>query len=203
MIPTNVHSFSRSFAAVHGVTTATILKHIGHKVRRSRTVREGRRWHFNSAAKLQPKLPYFARATISATLKQAALHGLIEATDRYNRRKSDRTLHFAMTDEVCAAVEDDLIRFDAEVAKEVGVLASVLHFNLCHFIGIQLEQRAQNPTHAMSPATLSRLLPVSESAIKKGLAKLVTEGLIIKVGGERSRYTLPDADIELLRNDRF
>ena len=202
MISTNVHGFSRSFAREHGVTTAVILRHIGYKVRTSKTVRDEKRWHYNSAAKLQPKLPYFKRSTISATLKKASTDGLVEAKDRYNPRKKDRTLHYSMTDAVCAEVEDDVISFDKDVAKEYGVLAAVLHCNLCHFIGKQLKKKRGVPEHTMSPPELAKILPFSESAIKKTLAKMVKDGVIVKCPDQMGRYTLPDDDLQLLRQKR-
>lgn len=207
MIPTDVHSFSRSFAVEYGATASTLLKFLAYKVRRSKNRRDGKAWYFNSAKKIAEKLPYFSPSTISAQVKTLAEKGLLEI-GTYNPWKQDRTQWYYVTDEVGEQVNDDLISFDANVAKEHGVLAAVLHYNLVHFIRLRVKRKVKAkaevkaPQQVMSPKLLARLLPFCESAIKKALKKLVDAGLIVKCDGSRATYTLPDADLVTLSQMR-
>lgn len=203
MIPTEVHSFSRPFAKEHGVTAAVLLKHLAYKVGESKNKREGKYWYYNAAKKLQAKLPYLSASTISAQAKSLQNKGLLEIGN-FNKWKQDKTQWYHVADEVRAEVEEELIRFDAEVAKEVGVTAAVIHFNLCHFIRLQIKKKVKHPQHTMSPQELAQNhLPfLSESAIKKALAKLVKEKLIVKLKTPRSTYCLPEEDLVILRQSR-
>jgi DNA-binding MarR family transcriptional regulator len=197
MIPTEVHSFSRSFAKKHGATAAVLLKHLAYKVGMSKNKRHGKRWHYNSAKKLQSKLPYLSSSTISAQVKALQKKGLLEIAN-YNKWKHDKTQWYHVPRQIRDQVRDDLISFDAEVAKKVGILPAVLHFNLHHFIRIQIRKKVASPKHTMSPQELAQLLPFSESAIKKGLKQLWKKGLIIKLKKPRSTYGLPDEDAVLM-----
>lgn len=197
MIPTEVHSFSRSFAKEHGATAAVLLKHLAYKVRTSKNVRDGKKWHYNSAKKLQRKLPYLSASTISAQVKSLQEKELLEIAN-YNKWKHDKTQWYHVNKQIREEVEDDLISFDAEVAKKVGILPAVLHFNLYHFIRLQVKQRVKMPKHTMLPKELVNLLPFSESAIKNGLKKLQEEGLITKSKKQRSTFSVTPDDMALM-----
>lgn len=197
MIPTNVHSFSRSFAKDHGATAAVLMKFLAYKVRRSKNRRDEKFWFFNSARKIAAKLPYFSASTISAQVKALEKKGLLEIGN-YNKWKQDRTQWFHVTEEVAQQVKADLISFDANVAREHGVLAAVLHYNLFYFIRLKVKKKVKAPQKSMSPKLLATLLPFCESAIKKALKKLVGGGLIGKCKGSRATYTLPQADLVTL-----
>ena len=166
-------------------------------------MRDGRYWHYNPAKKLQRKLPYLSPSTISATVKALEGKGLLEIGN-YNKRKNDKTHWYHVTRPISGEVETDLISFDAEVAEKVGVTAAVIHFNLCHFIRRQVQKKVKHPQHTMSPQELAKEhLPLfSESAIKKALAKLVKEKLIVKLKKPRSTYCLPEEDLVILRQSR-
>jgi biotin operon repressor len=197
MIPTEVHSFSRTFAEEHGATAAVIMQHLAYKIRRSKNLREGKRWHYNSAKKLQAKMPYLSSSTISSQVKSLKKNGLLEI-ENHNRWKHDKTQWYHMSPENMLRAWDDPIKFDAEVAKKVGILPALLHFNLCYFIRLQVRKKVANPKHVMAPQDLAARLPFSESAIKKGLMQLRKAGLIIKLKKPRSTYRLPDADVILM-----
>ncbi len=201
MNPSNVHSFSRSFAREHGVTGAIVLKHIAYKVRTSKNKRDEKLWHYNSAKKLAQKIPYLSASTISAVVRELQENNVLEIGN-HNKRRADRTLWFHVTEEVCAEVEMDIIRFDSEVAKKHGILSAVLHFNLRHFLKNQRIQPGKSPSHVMSASKLSELLPFSESAIKKALARLVDAKVIIKCADARATYTFPDEVLKALGKSR-
>lgn len=201
MKPTDIHSFSRSFARDHGVTPAVLLKHLGYKVRTSKNVREGKLWHYNSAEKLAKKLPYLSASTISENIKTLAKKGLLELGN-YNRRKADRTQWYHVSEETQALVELDLIRFDQCVAKDHGVLAAVVHFNLCDHLKKKAKRPGATPTHLMSAAELKDHLPYSESAIRKALTRLAKANRIVKSAVGRSTFTLPEDELKhLLRSN--
>jgi len=174
------------------------MQHLAYKIRRSKNVLKGKQWHYNSAKKLQAKLPYLSPSTISAQVKSLQKNNLLEI-DNFNKWKRDKTQWYHITPQIQVTVWDDPIKFDAEVAKEAGILPAVLHFNLYHFIRLQCMQKVESPTHMMSIQRLAEDLPYSESAIKMGLKKLWREGLIVKLRRPRSTYTLPDADLVLMR----
>lgn len=201
MIPTEVHSFSRPFAEQYGVTSAVLLKHLAYKVGRSKVMREGKAWHYNSANKIQRKLPYLSSSTISATVKSLETQGLVEI-DNFNKWKHDKTQWYHVTWRIRGEVETDLISFDAEVAEKVGILPAVLHYNLYYFIGLQIKNKVKKPKQMMSPKELAKHLPFSESAIKKALSKLWRENLIVKLKKPRSTYRLPEEDLVIMRQTR-
>lgn len=203
MIPTVVHSFSRTFAKKHGVTGAVLLKHIAYKVGERTNLRDGKYWHHNPAKEFQRKLPYLSSSTISATVKKLQAKELLEIGN-YNKWKHDRTHWYHVTDEIRDEVETDLIKFDAEVAEKVGVTPAVIHFNLFNFIRRQVQKKVKQPRHTMSHQELaSKHLPLfSEAAIKKALAKLVKEKLIVKLKKPRSTYCLPEEDLVILRQNK-
>jgi hypothetical protein len=201
MIPTDVHSYSRSFAKEHTVTGAIVVKHIGYKVRHSKNVRDGRRWCYNPAKEFARKMPYLSSSTISSIVKKLEASGVLEIGN-YNKRKADRTQWYHVPDEVCAEVELDLIRFDSKVAQARGILPAVLHYNLCFFLKKQRAKPGVVPSHTMSAKQLAKLLNYSESAIKKALRILADAQAIVKCTG-RAKYTLPQGDLELLRRSRL
>lgn len=201
MIPFDIHSFSRPFARRHGATAAVLLKHLAYKVRKSKKIINDKKWHYNAAKKLQKKLPYLSSSTISEQIKKLERKKLLEIGN-FNKWAHDRTQWYHVTSDICYEVEKDRLSFDAEVATDVGILPAVLHFNLHHFIRLQLNKKVKNPTHVMSPKALAKLLHFSESAIKKGLKALVEKGLIVKLKSPRSTYTLPDSDLVLMRQIR-
>lgn len=201
MIPTEVHSFSRPFAEQYGVTSAVLLKHLANKVSTSKNERDGKRWHYNSAKKLQSKLPYLSASTISAQVKTLQKKDLLEI-ENYNKWKQDKTQWYHVTRRIRGEVETDLISFDAEVAEKVGILPAVLHYNLYYFIGLQIKNKVKNPKQMMSPKELAKHLPFSESAIKKALSKLWREKLIVKLKKPRSTYRLPEEDLLIMRQTR-
>ncbi len=198
MIPTDVHSFSRTFARQHGVTPAVLLKHLAFKVRTSKNRRLDKLWHFNSARKLQTKLPYFSSSTISATIKILESKKLLELGN-FNKWPHDKTQWYHVPEELYGDVEEEPLKFDREVARIVGVLGAVLHFNLHYFIRGQVKKKLKAPKHMMSSKALTQILPFSESAIKKALNKLSDTGLIVKLQSPRSTYTLPASDLVLMK----
>jgi hypothetical protein len=161
------------------------MQHLAYKIRRSKNVRDGKQWHYNSAKKLQAKLPYLSPSTISAQVKSLQVKTLLEIGN-YNKWKRDKTQWYHITPQIQVTVWDDPIKFDAEVAKEVGILPAVLHFNLYYHIRLQCRKKIESPKHMMSPQDLAiKWLPYSEPAIK--------------LRRPRSTYTLPDADLVLMR----
>lgn len=203
MIPTNVHSFSRPFARQHGPTSAVLLKHLAHKVREAKIAgkpknfREGKWWHFNSANTFAKKLPYLSASTISATVKKLEAKGFLEI-GCFNTWPHDKTKWYHVPEQHWDSVEEDLLRFDTNVAKEHGIIAAVLHFNLYHFLKLQVKKKVANPMHEMSPSGLAKLLPFSESAITKNLKRLVLARLILKGDGS-AKYTFPEPDLRMMR----
>jgi len=176
--------FSRSFAKEHGVTEAIIARYLCNRIRKSKTVREEKKWFYNSITKLATRWPYLSRTAVAETLKRLQKKGLIEI-GRFNRFKQDKTQWYSAKQEILDAVEENVIYFEPQVAKLHGVCAGVLILNFVHLLRTQPFALLK-----FSPKAYSKIIPFSVSAIRNGLNSLIDAKLLKADPGRRSFFGL-------------
>jgi len=193
------HYFSRKFAEEHGVKEAIVLKFLAHKVRRSKNVRNDKKWFFDPIRELAHRYPYIPKSTMDKILKRLESKKLLEI-DNFNRRRYDRTGWYTVPQDALDAVEKrPLIKVDVEVANELGIPAGVLIENLRYWVETKAKKRKKGDTtavyHEMSPARLAIDLPCfAPSTIKRALKALVESSVprIVKHPTLKATYTLPE-----------
>ncbi|MBI5821360.1 MAG: hypothetical protein HZA88_20525 [Verrucomicrobia bacterium] len=193
----NLHYFSRKFAEEHGVKEAIVLKFLAHKVRRSKNVRNDKKWFFDPIRELAHRYPYIPKSTMDKILKRLESKKLLEI-DNFNRRGYDRTGWYTVPQDALDAVEKrPLIKVDVEVANELGIPAGVLIENLRFWVQQKAKKRKRGDTttiyHEMSPARLAIDLPCFDlSTIKRALKSLVKSSVprIVKHPTLKALYTL-------------
>jgi len=89
--------------------------------------RDDREWVYESLSDIQTAFPFWSRATINRAIHSLEDAGLITTTDKYNRRKGDKTRWFALNYAVIAALSSVLVtgievsQNDTPVSKRDGV----------------------------------------------------------------------------------
>lgn len=182
--------FSRKLAKKHGVAEAVVLRFIAHKVRQAitakRNLHRDKFWYYESIRNLtENQLPWFAPATLADILTRLKKKGLIEV-GRFNKWHVDRTAWYSMPQAALDAAEEDVIYFDEIVAIEFGFCEAVLIEN----VRFLLRERDGFPGFfpvKVSPTNLAKLLPFSESTIRRALEQLV-EAQLLKQDEESTNY---------------
>ncbi len=181
------HSFSDSFARLHGVKEAIILKFLAHKVRKSKKLHDGKKWHYDTLDELAKRFPYMSRSTLHEVLKRMAKDGLVEIGN-YNRRKYDRTQWFTVPEKYMDAVEEDPRYFNVAVAESHGIAEAVLLANLDYWGRYKIWNTIQDIWQPMIPSVLAEIIPFSKSAIRRALKHLQKTELIIQKAPGTSLY---------------
>lgn len=84
-------------AAEIGLNESILLRQIAHWIKTSNNLREGQWWTFQSLQDMhKDAFPYWSIATISRTAKKLVDMGLIDRTNRYNKRRNDSTFWYAL-----------------------------------------------------------------------------------------------------------
>jgi hypothetical protein len=197
----NIHSFPRQIAKDHTITAAILFQFIATKVQRSRNIKNGKKWFYDSGAKIQKRYDYIKTSTIHENAKRLKGAGLLEI-DNFNKWPPNRTLWYHVPNEHLPAAGLARIRFDKTNVEKYGIPGAVLLFNLRHFLKMRLKKTNDlTVTHKMLPKLLATLLPLSEATIKSALAKMVAGGAVLKPDRNKPEYRLPEVDMRELRRD--
>ena len=182
--------FSRSYARKrglpNGVVEAAVVRFLSHHVASAieakRNRRSGKNWYFNSLKVFAEKLSYVPKATLEDILKRLERDKQIEIAN-FNKLELDRTHWYWVPKEVRDQAEEDVIYFNQRVANRHGLCAGVLYENLKH-------TSKSEPAYfwKMSPTMLARVLPFSQSTIRRTLKKLVKARVIAKDNTSPSLY---------------
>jgi predicted transcriptional regulator len=182
------HSFSRTFAQLHSINEAIVLKHLAYKTQKSTNWKDDRQWYYDTTDTLMKKWPYLGRSTIDDVVKKLARKGMV-IIGNYNKRTYDRTRWFHVPEAHWKVVEEEKINFLSSDAETHGVVAAVLMWNLEYWLNKKL--KVGQETHSLNPEKLAEHLPFKASTIKSTLSGLVKSGALIKVPGKRSEYVFP------------
>ncbi|MGC3990587.1 MAG: hypothetical protein QM796_13085 [Chthoniobacteraceae bacterium] len=189
------HSFSRTLARTiqkqkgcdggHGAHEAIVLKHLAHKVRKSKNEEVGKKWYYATFDELAEKWPYLGRSTIHEVIKRLEDLGYLEIGN-FNLIKYDRTLWYHVPLKFQEAAEDDLVYFETDVAHKYGVPSAVLLSNFNNWIGECVKNKVEQRVKLI-PARLEYYIPFSASTIKRCLQDLNGKALQ-KVWAGKSWY---------------
>lgn len=174
-----IHELSRKVAKAHGLEAAAVLRGLSVKVQRSTNVRNGKKWYYDAVDTMSKgRWPYIPGSTLHDVLARLERAHLIEK-GRFNRASYDRTIWYTMPREAIDAAAEDLIWFDFEIAKKYGIAAGILiHHIRFHTDEKRASGKVAQLGHRISPTSLSKVLPVSVSTIKRKLSQLKEAGEI-------------------------
>lgn len=80
-----------SLACKMGLNRAMFLQQLHYWLQKSKHVRDGRSWVFNTYEGWHEQFPFWSAQAIKKIVLQLEARGIIETTDRYNKRGTDRT----------------------------------------------------------------------------------------------------------------
>jgi hypothetical protein len=195
-----IHYFPRALAIKYGVREAIVLRLLAYKVRRSRNIQDGKKWYYQSVAKLaKAYFPYLPASTLSAILRRLTRNKAIEIGN-YNKWSADKTQWFHVPQEISDETERHLIRFDVNVAKVHGLPAAVLIENFRHQSKrAAVRKKGLFDGIEMFPQQLSQLLPFSEATIKRALKVLIVENYLFRHPQRQATY-IPSSKLTFARD---
>ncbi len=106
-----------------GLNEALFLQQLHYWLNRSEHVHSGQRWIYNTAAEWKEQLPFWSEKTIRRVVKSLKDLGLIETTDRFNKRNYDKTTWFTINYEAVEKIENQsgaTGQNDQSVSKPTG-----------------------------------------------------------------------------------
>ncbi len=167
-----------------GIPDAVVLRFLSYKVTRSKNLRDGQRWFFDSIPKIARRFPYLTPAAVEEVLRRNALAGRL-VRGNYNRQRRDRTIWYSMSPEVMNQAEKDLVGFQVADACAFDLPTAVLLCHLGYWAGRSL---ADNPDSQgrfrLSPTEAARFLPLSKASVERKLADLQSAGVLERCGKE-------------------
>ncbi len=85
-----------SLAAKIGLNEAIMLQQIHYWLRKSKNVRDGKPWIYNTYAEWEKQFPWWSNRTIKRIVDKLRSDGLIETTSKYNKLNIDQTLWYTI-----------------------------------------------------------------------------------------------------------
>ena len=191
-----IHYFSRTIAEEHGIIRAAVLSGFAYKLKFHKLNKwKNRFWYYDPVETLRThRWPYLSDGCISETTDYLAEKQLL-IKDCNNKESYDRTVWYAMDDDVRARALSDLIWFDVRVVKKLrNILPGAIYHNLRFHLRKLLRQDPECivPYHKLNQAMLARLPFVDVATIKRWVKTLKKERFIIQHPKKRSLYTLAD-----------
>ncbi len=192
------HCFCPILAKEHGEEAAVILQGLGFKIAKSKKLRDGRMWHYDTVETLETKWPY---------LRDSGIHGILQRlTDKgnvfkgcYNKASFDPTTWYSVSDAIAkrALDEDGKLWFDVQVAvKCPSITAGTIYQNIRYHLLVFLADHPEFmgvPFHKTNKASLARARNCSESTFKRQFKKLLKHKFIAVNPREPKEYTICNA----------
>ena len=193
------HCFCPKLAKEHGEETAVVLQGLGYKISKSKKVRKGLKWHYDTLATLEKKWPYLRDSGIHGILKRQSEQGNV-IKDRFNTWTGDKTCWYSMPDTLVKRCmeEDGKLWFDVPVAIKchsivAGTLYQNLRFQILSILANAPDQRG-TIYYKINRAALARVLPWSLSTIKREFKELLRQGAIEQNPKRHGAYALSNKD---------
>jgi hypothetical protein len=179
----SMHSFSRIIAERYGVNAAIVLAYLGHKIKRSHQMHDGRQWYFDTLDNLHKVYPYMSRTTVFEAIKRLTGKNGPLIAGNYNKKGYDRTKWYAFRNEGTSdSLTEKPLYYLVEDAVNYGVTKAVLLANLRYWIEENQRTMPGYRFHPVSALDLSEHLPFSRSTIQRALTDLVeVDGELISV----------------------
>lgn len=85
-----------SLAAKIGLNEAIMLQQIHYWLRKSKNIRDGKPWIYNTYTEWEKQFPWWSNRTIKRIVDNLRSNGLIETTSKYNKLNIDQTLWYTI-----------------------------------------------------------------------------------------------------------
>lgn len=85
-----------SLAKLIGLNEAIVLQQLHYWLKKSKHVIDDVPWVYNTLAEWNEQFPFLSKNTVQRTLDSLKKMGLVEATDKLNKKLSDRTLWYTI-----------------------------------------------------------------------------------------------------------
>lgn len=85
-----------SLAAAIGVNNAIWVQQLHYKLMNTNNVKDGRKWYFNTLKGWGEEFIFWSPKTLQRTIEWSRDNKLVDATSKYNRFKTDRTLWYSI-----------------------------------------------------------------------------------------------------------
>ena len=85
-----------SLAAKIGLNEAIMLQQLHYWLRKSKNLRDGKPWIYNTYIEWEKQFPWWSNRTIKRIVDNLRSAGLIETTSKYNKLNIDQTLWYTI-----------------------------------------------------------------------------------------------------------
>lgn len=180
--PPAIHSFSRPFARLHGITEAIIAGYLANRIMASIGCDDEDADYRISLDALAKKYPYLSRSGIAGALARLKRKGVL-VTNQKNVRGFDRTTHYRFAPESFTLASRDPVYFDVAMAQQFGVSTALVLTNLRMRIA-EVRLQAPEATHyRFSARNVVKYLPLSKNTLGRALKTLRDAGRVQLVEG--------------------
>lgn len=180
--PPAIHSFSRPFARLHGITEAIIAGYLANRIMASIGCDDEDADYRISLDALAKKYPYLSRSGIAGALARLKRKGVL-VTNQKNVRGFDRTTHYRFAPESFTLASRDPVYFDVAMAQQFGVSTALVLTNLRMRIA-EVRLQAPEATHyRFSARNVVKYLPLSKNTLGRALKALRDAGRVQLVEG--------------------
>lgn len=193
------HCFCPLLAKSHGEEAAVIFQGLGYKIAKSKKIRNGRKWHYDTLVALERRWPYLRDSGIGGILDRCSRSGEV-FKGRFNKWTPDRTNWYSMREDLVkrAMQKGGKLWFDVPAAVKChSIVAGTLYQNIRYQLLVFLadnEEFTETPYWRINKAALARLLPWSLSTIKRQWQSLIDAGLIVQHPSRSHEYTVANVD---------
>jgi hypothetical protein len=140
-----------SLAAKIGLNEAIMLQQIHYWLRKSKNIRDGKPWIYNTYAEWEKQFPWWSNRTIKRIVDNLRAAGLIETTSKYNKLNIDQTLWYTinygkldmgeLTESPAVPESDKMAQSDSATSAESDKM-SLPKVPTCHNGGDKMAQSA-------------------------------------------------------------
>jgi hypothetical protein len=140
-----------SLAAKIGLNEAIMLQQIHYWLRKSKNIRDGKPWIYNTYTEWEKQFPWWSNRTIKRIVDNLRAAGLIETTSKYNKLNIDQTLWYTinydkldiqeLADSASVPESDKMAQSDSATSAESDKM-SLPKVPTCHNGGDKMAQSA-------------------------------------------------------------
>lgn len=115
-----------SLACKMGLNRAMFLQQLHYWLQKSEHVKDGKRWVFNTYEEWHEQFPFWSAEAIKKIVLQLEQRGVIETTDKYNRRGTDRTKWYTIDYDTLNAMFEDSEALEGAKSNDEGAESNAL-----------------------------------------------------------------------------
>ncbi|HEY3898901.1 MAG TPA: hypothetical protein VGM54_09830, partial [Chthoniobacter sp.] len=198
------HGFSKTVAEIKrkngekvGWHAAAVLRYLAHKVRAHGTTIDEKKWVRMKLDYIKSKFPYLGRSTVDDCIRRLVEVGACEMKNQnphLKRPKYDETRSYHVSTKWRHSAEEEIRYFDSMLAAKIGVPAATIYYNFKYWT--EECRKSDEPEQVeLAPATIETLQAFDKSTIKRAIAILKREKMILPVDGKRCWYVKGPVDM--------